>query len=68
VSHAVKSPSRSDEVIHASRARADVLYAVMVSSWNGRFSWLVRDRSHWQNSLIIIARNCSPVIEPEAED
>jgi len=24
---------------------------------------LVRDRSHWQNSLIIIARNCSPDIE-----
>jgi hypothetical protein len=34
----------------------------MVSSWNGRFSLFVRDRSHWPNSLIIIARSCSPVI------
>jgi hypothetical protein len=49
-------------VIQASSARAATLYAVIVSSWNGRFSWLVRDRSHWQNSLICIARSCSPVI------
>jgi hypothetical protein len=34
----------------------------MVSSWNGRFSLFVRDRSHRQNSLIIIARSCAPVI------
>jgi hypothetical protein len=47
-------------VIHASSALAATLYAVIVSSWYGRFCLLVRERSQSQNSLIIIARSASP--------
>jgi hypothetical protein len=57
VSRAEKSSSKSCLVTHASSARAATLYAVIVSSWYGRFCLFVRERGQLQNSLVIIARS-----------